>query len=139
MSETRKVSGFTLIELMIVVAIIGILAAVAIQQYQSYTQNAQVSAALTEASPYRTAVAICAQTNLVKECDATKIGLSAASGKITFAIIGDTPTITITPGGALGTETAEIVTTDGSNWTINGSTGAVISGTDAYAKWSLGL
>ena len=47
---TRKNQGFTLIELMIVVAIIGILASLAISAYQTYTVRAQVAEALTFAS-----------------------------------------------------------------------------------------
>ena len=53
--------GFTLIELMIVVAIIGILAAVALPAYQDYTVRAKVSEVILAASSGRTAVAEAAQ------------------------------------------------------------------------------
>ena len=59
----RAQAGFTLIELMIVVAIAGILAAVAIPQYSDYTMRAKVSNVLAAAAPLKTAVALCVQEN----------------------------------------------------------------------------
>lgn len=56
MNMKKAQQGFTLIELMIVVAIIGILAAVAIPQYQDYTARAQVNRVLGETSSLKTAI-----------------------------------------------------------------------------------
>jgi type IV pilus assembly protein PilA len=56
--------GFTLIELMIVVAIIGILAAVALPAYQDYTKRAKMSEVVLAASACRTAITEASQTGL---------------------------------------------------------------------------
>jgi type IV pilus assembly protein PilA len=57
--KAQMQKGFTLIELMIVIAIIGILAAVAIPQYQTYTAKSQVSRVMSESGQLRTALEAC--------------------------------------------------------------------------------
>jgi type IV pilus assembly protein PilA len=57
MNRSSLQKGFTLIELMIVIAIIGILAAIAIPAYQNYTIRAQVTEGLTLADGWKTAIA----------------------------------------------------------------------------------
>ena len=71
--------GFTLIELMIVVAIIGILAAVALPAYQDYTKRAHVSEALSLAAGAKTAVTEYYSTEGEWPTDNTQAGIAQAS------------------------------------------------------------
>ena len=94
--------GFTLIELMIVVAIIGILAAVALPAYQDYTIRAKVSELLLAASSARTTLAEKFQTD---PSNVTGFGVGATItvvGKITTGLVDDAGTIVVT-GGATST------------------------------------
>ncbi len=72
--------GFTLIELMIVVAIIGILAAIAIPAYQDYTIRAQVSEGMNLAAAAKTAVAETYLNRGVAPADRTAAGMTANAG-----------------------------------------------------------
>ena len=65
MNMNRKQTGFTLIELMIVVAIIGILAAVALPAYQTYTRKAQFTEVVLATSAPKAAVEIGVQTGVI--------------------------------------------------------------------------
>jgi type IV pilus assembly protein PilA len=82
MSMNKLQKGFTLIELMIVVAIIGILAAIAIPAYQNYTIRAQVTEGLSLGDGWKTAIAeYFANYGTMPATTATLTGSVASTGK----------------------------------------------------------
>jgi type IV pilus assembly protein PilA len=114
---TKLQKGFTLIELMIVVAIIGILAAIAIPAYQDYTIRAQVSEGMNLAAAAKAAVAESFLNRGTAPANRTVAGMSATatdtSGKYVTGVQVANGTITIAYGNEANSQinglTLEIV------------------------------
>jgi type IV pilus assembly protein PilA len=101
---TKLQKGFTLIELMIVVAIIGILAAIAIPAYQDYTIRAQVSEGMNLAAAAKAAVAETFLNRGTAPANRTVAGMSAnatdTEGKYVSSVSVTNGVILITYGGS---------------------------------------
>ncbi|MEB4799402.1 pilin [Acinetobacter soli] len=124
--------GFTLIELMIVIAIIGILAAIAIPAYQNYVKKAAYSEVISAMTSYKTAVDVCyAEEAALAKCDAGENGVPTAPTASTIKAFNTLTVvdgvITATPNaykGIVATETCVLtptVTGDRLTWAYSGA------------------
>ena len=108
--KQRAQQGFTLIELMIVVAIIGILAAVAIPQYRDYTNKSKGASAIASIDTYKKGVAICIQQEggVATACDTGYDGIPTwtATPLLSAVTVADGVITATVPIGAMGNTAA---------------------------------
>ncbi|MBN1007718.1 prepilin-type N-terminal cleavage/methylation domain-containing protein [Amphritea sp. ZJ14W] len=130
----KKQQGFTLIELMIVVAIIGILAAIALPAYQTYTNKARFSEVVAATGGVKTSIEVCGQTLATDATFGTICGTAGTNGVVSVGTAsGYVTSVDVSASGARGV----VVTAEGANEVLN--TNYILNGamTNGQVVWTL--
>ena len=127
MKNKRTQSGFTLIELMIVVAIVGILASLALPAYSTYTDRAKFAEVIAATGPAKTAIEIAVQSNGITDKDDLDDGTYGISAPTASGYVASVVTLNgaITATGITGLAYTYILTAS----IANGQVTWVASGT----------
>ena len=128
----KKQSGFTLIELMIVVAIVAILAAIALPAYQTYAQKARFTEVVSATGPFKSAIEVCYQTQgaNLQNCEYNENGVPSAAGA-TGHVTSVTWSATSASAGIItATGVADDFPASGNIYTLNAS------GANGQIQWT---
>jgi len=136
MTLKQNQKGFTLIELMIVVAIIGILAAIAIPAYSTYTKKAKFTEVISATSALKLDVDLCyAENDALTNCSANAaliagaaVGQYVTSASVALGVITITSDLASTPTKAYILEPTEDEDAGGLTWDIESTSSCLTDG-----------